>query len=157
MQIIGALILIIALGAGIMIYQGDLKVKLPTSDEVQNAVQKVSSSAGIQNATAVVAEKLDPVTVKAQIKTWILKDGIALPAGWIVKEKVLDDSSIITIFVPPQQKDQDDYIAYKISVSLIRELPATAVCDGDEETVTCVVGTNPETHRVFSILTYIQK
>ena len=61
------------------------------------------------------------------------------------------------MLVPEQQKNEDDYIAYKIPVALIRELPASAVCSEGEETVTCAVGGNVETYRVFDILMYAQE
>ncbi len=161
MQIIGAIVLVAIATVGLMLWHGDLK--LPSEQDVQLAINKASKAdwldsalEGIGDGIDTASENLDPEAVKAEVKTWVLKDGIPLPKGWKLEERT-NDKVNITVLVPPNPKDDNDYIAYKIKASLIDNLPGSPICttpDDDSEKVTCAVGSNIETIRVFTLLTY---
>ncbi len=163
MQIIGAIVLVAIATVGLMLWHGDLK--LPSEKDVQIAIDKVGHSDWLDGILKeagegidVAREKLDPETVKAEVKTWALKDGIPLPKGWSLEERT-NDVVKITVLVPPNPKGENDYIAYKIKASLVDNLPGTPICtepEANSDRVTCAVGNNIETIRVFTLLTYKQ-
>ena len=84
MQVIGAIVLIAIIAFGMLVWQGDAKIKLPSSDEMQNAINVVAKSGEQGGAFANLKTKLNPETMMAELKSWVLKEGIKLPAGWTI-------------------------------------------------------------------------
>ena len=92
--------------------------------------------------------------VRKQLQDFVVKDGISLPQGWKLDQKMINDK-YITVIVPPNPVDENDYIAPRLSADLMDALPEQHMCSGgDSEITTCVVGENIETHRAFHLMVY---
>ena len=92
--------------------------------------------------------------VRTQLDKFVIKDGIQLPQGWKLDQRKMG-GVYFTILIPAQPDGPDDYIAVKVPVANVDLLPTTRLCTKDPATVTCVIGSNLETHRAFSLMTYL--
>jgi hypothetical protein len=102
-----------------------------------------------------VEKGLTEQTVTDELKTWVLKDGVKLPKDWVLKEKTFGTQKV-TIMVPPNPKNTDDYIALSVKKETITKLPTQHICKEDNTTATCLVGGNYETLKVFSVMTFVK-
>ncbi len=102
-----------------------------------------------------VEKGLNEQTVTDELKTWVLKDGVKLPKDWVLKEKTFGTQKV-TIMVPPNPKNGDDYIALSVKKENSTKLPTQHICKENGATATCLVGDNYETLKVFSVMTFVQ-
>jgi hypothetical protein len=120
-------------------------------DIVQNdQVSKISSK-----LVDSIKNKLTEEQALSEMKTWVLKNGISLPKDWVLGEKNIGNQKI-TVMIPPKPKSDFDFIALNIKRENTINLPEKYCLGEDESKLTCLVGTNSETARVFSILTFVR-
>jgi hypothetical protein len=100
-----------------------------------------------------VEDTLDEQKVADEIKTWVLKDGIKLPKDWTLAQKTIGTQNV-TVVIPPNPNGPNDYIALAVKNENTSKLPAQHICKQAETTSTCLVGSNYETLKVFSVMTF---
>ncbi len=104
-----------------------------------------------------VTKKWTSEYVQDQLTEYVIKDGIPLPENWKLETRKIE-AKTITVIVPEAPENEDDYIAPRLNKSLVEKLPIIHLCKKVAETdntTTCVVGQNMETHRVFHVLTFL--
>jgi hypothetical protein len=104
-----------------------------------------------------VSKKWTAEFVQDQLAQYVIKDGISLPEGWKLEQRKINDKNI-TVIVPAEPENAEDYIVPRVQKTLVDSLPVQHLCKKvaeSEKTTTCVVGSNLETHRVFHVLTFL--
>jgi hypothetical protein len=137
---------------GLLYYFRHKITALPIFDSVRNN-QTLKNI--FNQASNTVAEVLNEQTATAELKTWVLKDGVKLPKDWTLAEKTVGTQKV-TVMVPPNPNGENDYIALAVKKENILKLPTNHTCKEMETTATCLVGNNYETLKVFSVLTFVQ-
>lgn len=122
---------------------------------VRDIVGNDTVEKALESARAKFSETLTEQTVTAELKTWVLKDGVKLPKDWTLAEKTVGTQNV-TVMIPPNPNGPDDYIALSVKKENISKLPANHTCKESDTTATCLVGNNYETLKVFSIMTFVK-
>jgi hypothetical protein len=153
MQKLAAIVIIII--AGMWYYRTHTdQVTEWFSKNVPKQLATLTGASDLLDIQSHIQNGLSEEFVREQLSTYVIKDGIQLPQGWKLNQKKID-GTYFTIVNPQEPKDDNDFIAVKVPVDNVAKLPDPKLCTEDPKTVTCVVGTNLDTHRAFSLMTYL--
>lgn len=123
---------------------------------VQAILQNPIVANVVNKAENHVEETVNAEMVLQEIKTWVLKDGVSLPKDWTLAEKTFGTQKV-TVMIPPNPQGENDFIVLNLKKENVPLLPKDHICKSTEVTetpVTCLIGNNYNTLKVFSIVTF---